>query len=149
MNYLSAAYFSFFLCYIIELSCYILYFRIYVRRYRLDGIRIQPLRIFKIYDYVLISFLSFIAISTVYFSKRQNMLIPFIILQANIILNSCLNLPYGSEAYYSLPFFFFSTLGFCLVLYFYKPIYNITRDYEFNKLNLTENQKTKINVSKI
>lgn len=148
MDYLGFAYSCYFICYILEISSFLLYFKLVANEYIEYGVKFQPYGKFVIHNYFFISFIAFICISMLHFSKRQEMFIPFIVLQGNTVINVALNLPYSPIAYVSIIPFILSSIGFCVIIYYNKQIFSYIREYEYKKINLTENQIKGRNVSK-
>ncbi|RVD91824.1 hypothetical protein TUBRATIS_17060 [Tubulinosema ratisbonensis] len=92
--------------------------------------------------------MSMLSIFMVYFSKRQNMFIPFLVFDGMIIFQTALNLPTILKGFVYLRCYFFLCLGYCIIIYYNKPIYSYVFEYESNKARITERQRRAVKVSK-
>ncbi|RVD91757.1 hypothetical protein TUBRATIS_17810 [Tubulinosema ratisbonensis] len=148
MNNLTTALTCYFICYILEMSSLITYIKLTINDLTKMGIKVYPFTVFVLHGYFMLSFLSMLSIMILYFSKRQNMFIPFLIFDGNILFQSTLNLFAFSRNYTYLANLGFLCLGYLIIIYYNKPIYSHIFEYESRRAGITEKQRRGVKVSK-
>lgn len=148
MFFSNNSYIIFSILYAVKFITFIVYMRLLTHKLSHLGMKITSISLFLALMFFINTFISFIAFSNVFISKKIGLFIPYIIIEGHILLYSVALLPFLTRSYlffsFILPVFF----GYFLILYNYKNILRMSMAFESKKYDLSEDVQRGVKVSK-
>ncbi|RVD91471.1 hypothetical protein TUBRATIS_20770 [Tubulinosema ratisbonensis] len=141
----SYRYFSF--LYALRFIAYIIYMKLLVSKLNRVGSKVSSISLYLALMFFLNTFLSFLAFSNVFISKKLKLFIPYIVIEGHMVLYSTALLPFLTRSYIFLSCIFPLMLAYFFVLYNYDNISKLDMAMETNKYNLSEIKQRGIKVS--
>ncbi|RVD91472.1 hypothetical protein TUBRATIS_20780 [Tubulinosema ratisbonensis] len=101
---------------------FIIYLRVVIDILADAGVKLESTSLFLSVMFFVITFISFVAFSTVFVSKKLKLFMPYVVIEGHTVLFSIVVMPYITKPYLFLSFIIPVVLGYLLVLYNYEGI---------------------------
>ncbi|RVD90535.1 hypothetical protein TUBRATIS_30390 [Tubulinosema ratisbonensis] len=128
---------------------FIIYLRVVIDILADAGVKLESTSLFLSVMFFVITFISFVAFSTVFVSKKLKLFMPYVVIEGHTVLFSIVVMPYITKPYLFLSFIIPVVLGYLLVLYNYEGILKLEMAIETQKYNLNKHKQRAIKVRAI
>lgn len=147
MHFCTKIYLYYIFFYTLKMILFVVFYRLVVFKYEEAGIETFPFTLYTVHNCFMTSFISFLTLSTLYFSKKQEYFTAFIIIEGSLLLESTLYLPFVTLPFLHLGYWLVLFIGYFIVISNYRIISSILREYSSKKINYSDKINKIKNVS--